>query len=215
MSRSARERLIAAAGDLFYRFGFQAVGLDRVIRAVGITKTAFYKHFESKDDLILAVLDQRDRREVAEAIAYMRERGGADPRRQVLALFDQLAEWFGRPEFRGCLFMNAATEFASPDDPIHKAAAAHGQHIAAEVLLRVQAAGVREPELVTRQIMLLFAGAIAARHAGGVVDAAATARRAVEALLGGDGGKRVGRAKRARRGGSSTTHPTVSRGRRR
>jgi len=183
MTRHTRDRLIDAAGDLFYASGFQAVGLDQIIGAVGITKTAFYKHFESKDDLIIAILDRRDRRDIAEALAYMRQHGGGDPRGQILALFDLLAEWFQRPDFRGCFFMNAATEFASASDPIHRAAAVHSQHIAAEILLRLQAAGVPRPELVCKQLMLLFSGAIAARHAAGVADAATTARLAAEALV--------------------------------
>jgi AcrR family transcriptional regulator len=183
MARRTRDRLINTAADLFYMNGFQAVGLDQILGAVGISKTAFYKHFECKDDLILAVLDRRDRQDIAEAIAHMRRGGGSDPRAQILALFDLLAEWFQQPEFRGCLFMNAATEFASPNDPIHRAAAAHGEHIAAEILLRVQAAGLPDPEQVSKQLMLLISGAIAARHAGSVVDAAATARRTAEVLL--------------------------------
>ncbi|HKQ49930.1 MAG TPA: TetR/AcrR family transcriptional regulator [Phycisphaerae bacterium] len=181
--RTTRDRLIETAGDLFYTTGFQAVGLDRILSAVGITKTAFYKHFESKDDLILAVLDRRDRADIAEAIAHMRRHGGSDPRAQILAFFDLLADWFARPDFRGCFFMNAATEFPSAHDPIHLAAAAHGQHIAGELLLRVQAAGMPDPEGVTKQLMLLFSGAIAARHAGGVFDAAVTARLTAQALL--------------------------------
>ena len=183
MTRNTRERLIDTAGDLFYTNGFQAAGLERVRNAVGITKTAFYKHFESKDDLILAVLDRRDRQDIADAIAHMRRRGGDDPRAQILALFDLLAKWFQQPDFRGCLFMNAATEFASPADPIHRAAAAHAQHIAAEVLLRVQAAGLPDPEQVTRQLMILISGAIAARHVAGALDAAATARKTAAVLL--------------------------------
>ncbi|GMV97527.1 MAG: TetR family transcriptional regulator [Phycisphaerae bacterium] len=185
MAERTRDRLIHTAADLFYTSGFQAVGLDQIIAAVGISKTAFYKHFQSKDDLILAVLDQRDRRDIAEAIAHMRRHGGSDPRAQVLAFFDLLADWFQRPDFRGCLFMNAATEFASPQDPIHRAAADHGRHIAAELLLRVQAAGLPEPENLTKQLMILISGAIAARHAGNVIDAAATARQTAEVLLAG------------------------------
>lgn len=183
MTRHTRDRLIDAASSLFYASGFQAVGLDQILRAVGITKTAFYKHFESKDDLILAVLEQRDRKDIVDLIAYMRRQGGSDPRRQVLAIFDQLADWFGRADFRGCFFMNAATEFPSPKDPIHLAAASHAQHISSEVLLRVQAMGVRPAEQVAKQVMLLISGAIAARHAGGVADAAMAAKQAVEALL--------------------------------
>lgn len=154
MASGTREKLIEAAGNLFYRHGFQAVALDTVLEAVGITKTAFYKHFDSKDDLILAVLEERDKRDVAEAIAVMRAQGN-DPRRQIVALFDQLAEWFNEPDFRGCLFMNAAAEFRSVNDPIHRAAQAHTEHLAAEVRLRVAAAGIPDPDVVTAQIMLL------------------------------------------------------------
>jgi AcrR family transcriptional regulator len=184
MRATTRDRLIKVAGDLFYVRGFQAVGLDQILARVGITKTAFYKHFESKDDLILAVIEQRDRAEVAASLEYMRAHGGRDPRAQILALFDLLSDWFGQPDFRGCLFMNAATEFPDPADPIHRAAAAHSAHLAAEVLLRVQALGAGEPTLITAQLLLLIAGAIAARHAAGASDAALTARRAAELLLG-------------------------------
>jgi AcrR family transcriptional regulator len=180
---TTRDRLIDTAGDLFYTTGFQAVGLDRILSAVGITKTAFYKHFESKDDLILAVMDRRDRHDIAEAIAHMRRHGGSDPRAQILAFFDFLVEDFARPDFRGCFFMNAATEFPSPHDPIHQAAAAHGQHIASEMMLRVQAARLPDPQRVTKQLMILISGAVAARHAGNVADAAVTARLTAEALL--------------------------------
>src|SRR5262245_23711099 len=90
--RATKDRLIETAGDLFYTTGFQAVGLDQILRTVGITKTAFYKHFESKDDLILAVLDRRDRQDIVEAIAQMQRRGGRDPRAQILVFFDLLAE---------------------------------------------------------------------------------------------------------------------------
>lgn len=185
--KTTRDRLIEAASELFYTTGFQAVGLDRILSAVGITKTAFYKYFESKDDLILAVLDRRDRQDIAEAITHMRRHGGVDPRAQILAFFDLLADWFARPDFRGCFFMNAATEFPSANDPIHRAAAAHGHHIAAEILLRTQAAGLPDPESATKQLMLLFSGAIASRHAGGVVDAAVTARATAQALLSAQG----------------------------
>lgn len=184
MRESTRDRLIKTAGDLFYERGFQSVGLDRILARVGISKTAFYNHYESKDDLILAVIEQRDRDEVAASLEYMRAHGGRDPRAQLLAFFDLLADWFSQPDFRGCLFMNAATEFPSPTDPIHRAAAAHSAHLAAEFLLRVQALGASEPDLLAAQLALLVAGAIAARHAAGARDAALTARRAAELLLG-------------------------------
>jgi AcrR family transcriptional regulator len=212
MAHGTRDRLIDTAADLFYTTGFQAVGLDQILGVVGISKTAFYKHFECKEDLILAVLDRRDREDIATAITHMRCGGGSDPRAQILAFFDLLAEWFQQPEFRGCLFMNAATEFASPNDPIHRAATAHGQHIASEILLRVQAAGLPDPERVTKQLMVLISGAIAARHAGSVVDAAATARQTAEVLLAAPPGAPAGGSRPARTALSQHRAPIVPQG---
>ena len=178
-----RERLIETAGDLFYRRGFQSVGLDAVLAEVGISKTAFYKHYESKDDLIVDVLRRRDARDIAEALDYMRRYGGDDPRAQILAFFDHLGEWFRDPSFRGCLFMNAATEFPEPGDPIHRTAAAHSAHLAAEFRRLVASTGAADPDGITRQIMLLMGGAISARHVGGVVDAAESAPAGPALLL--------------------------------
>lgn len=178
-----RARLIDTAGDLFYRQGFQAVGLDQVLDRVGISKTAFYKHFESKDELIVAILEKRDGDDMAELSQFMESRGGADARARLLALFDQLDSWFRDPEFRGCFFMNAAAEFPSPNDPIHRAAAAHGVHMGELVRACLESLGISDPDALTRQLMLLVAGSITARHIDGDVGAAATARSAVEALL--------------------------------
>ena len=183
MGGSTRENLIQVAADLFYERGFQAVGLDQVLERVGITKTAFYKHFESKDDLIIAVLHTRDGEDIAELIEYMRTRASGDPKASILAMFDFLGDWFKDPGFRGCLFMNAATEFPVPHDPVHKAAAAHGDHMAATLRALTVQMGAADPDGVTRQLMLLVAGAIASRHVGGVLDAAESARHVAAALL--------------------------------
>ncbi|HMN40058.1 MAG TPA: TetR/AcrR family transcriptional regulator [Phycisphaerales bacterium] len=184
MATPTRARLIEEAGDLFYRHGFQAVGLDRVIDAVGISKTALYKHFESKDELIVAVLNERDRKDIADAEAFIGRRADGDPIGQVLALFDQLGEWFRDPEFRGCLFLNAAMEFPSPNDPIHKAADAHRHHLLKLIRTRLAAAGLQDPEFMAQQVMQVLVGAIIARHSGGVADAAEVARATVAGMLG-------------------------------
>lgn len=180
---TTKERLIEVAVELFYRQGFQAVGLDQILDRVGITKTAFYKHFESKDDLIVAVLVKRDGDDLAQMIRVMHEKGGNDPRARLLAMFDHLDEWFRDPGFRGCLFMNAATEFPSSGDPIHRAAAAHGEHLGEIVRTALVQLGATNPPRLTQQIMLLFGGAIAARHVSGEFDAAASARAVAETLL--------------------------------
>jgi AcrR family transcriptional regulator len=184
MPSDTKEKLIEAGADLFYTRGFQSVGLDQILTRVGITKTAFYKHFESKDALIIAVLETRDGQGIREMLQEMRRLGGDSPRGQILAMFEYLDELFKNPEFRGCLFMNAATEFPSQHDPIHRAAAAHGTHLSAVVRGLLVKLRAPNPEALTRQIMLLMGGAIASRHIDGDGEAARSAKAAAEALMG-------------------------------
>lgn len=180
---SAKERLIEIADGLFYRDGFHAVGLDRVIAEAGVTKTTFYNHFESKDDLIIAVLDARDRREGDEWLGIMRQRGGGDARREILALFDILDEWFARDDYRGCIFMRAAAEFPLETDPIHVKAEEHGETLMKELRAAAERAGAGDAEGLAKQVMLLLTGALSARPGPQAREAAVVARMAAEAVL--------------------------------
>src|SRR5262245_20973084 len=123
--RNARDRLLERAIDLFYSHGFNAIGLDQIIDEVGVTKTTFYKHFESKDDLMVQAVRKRDAWELEALTRALHRVGGENPRAQLLALFDVLHAWFNAPDFRGCMFINTAAEFPNPNDPIHQAAAEH------------------------------------------------------------------------------------------
>src|SRR5262245_49869827 len=95
--RDTREKILFTALDLFYRHGFHEVGIDRVIAAVGVTKTTFYNHFESRDHLILEALGVRETWENTAMERGMRARAGYDPRGLLLAVFDVLDEWFNHP----------------------------------------------------------------------------------------------------------------------
>src|SRR3954468_10407781 len=121
--RTGRERLVAAAVELFYRHGVGAVGVDRVIAAAGVTKTTFYKHFQGKDDLMVAAVRRRDEWESGAWDRAVRKLAGDDPAGQLLAMLDVLDVWFNDPDFRGCMFLNTAAEFPNPHDPVHQAAA--------------------------------------------------------------------------------------------
>src|SRR5256714_9761002 len=123
--KTGRDRLLATAVDLFYRNGFGAVGIDRVIATAGVTKTTFYKHFESKDELMVAAVQRRDEWESQAWSRAVRKLAGDDPIKQFLALFDVMDLWFNDPDFHGCMFLNTAMEFPNPHDPVHQAAAAH------------------------------------------------------------------------------------------
>ena len=163
MPNDTRERLVSTSSDLFYQYGFQAVGLDQILEAVGITKTAFYKHFESKDELIVAALEHRDEKDMGEWYAFFEDRRDDEAKSRLLAVFDLLDDWFGKPDFRGCLFMNAATEFPSRNDPIHRTAAGHMEKVTRELQRMAAAAGASDPDSLARQILLLMTGAISTR----------------------------------------------------
>jgi len=180
---SSRERLIDSATGLFYEHGFHAVGLDQVLEEVGVTKTTFYNHFESKDDLIVAVLAHKDAQEMEQWTKIMRERGGSDPRRQIMSLFDILEEWFNEPGFRGCMFINAAVEFPSPNDPIHTTAASHGESMFKVIRDRAKEAGAAQPEVLARQMTMLISGALVSRSVDLDRTAVQTARGLAEMVM--------------------------------
>ena len=106
---SARERILVTAHDLFYRDGIRATGVDRIIAASGVAKLTFYRHFASKDDLVLAFLDYRHERWMAWLVDAL-GRHGARLGGGLAPLVTALAEWFADPAFRGCAFINAVAE---------------------------------------------------------------------------------------------------------
>src|SRR4051794_4525024 len=117
--KSTRERLIEAAVRRFYRDGFRNVGIEQVYSEVGISKTAFYKHFESKDDLMLAVLAEQTRWLQESLLGMIRLRGGSSTLGQLRALFDLVEQIIETNDFHGCIFVNVTMEFPLPHDPAH------------------------------------------------------------------------------------------------
>lgn len=182
-SNSTRDRLIDAALDLFYTSGFHAVGLDQIIERVGVTKTTFYNHFESKDDLIVAAIDRRDQWEGESYRQRVRELGGDDPRNLLVAIFDVLHEYFTSPDFHGCIFLNACAEFPSPSDPVHQHAAEH--YVKEEEMLAgfAERAGAADPQGLARQLVILVQGALTRRYVSQDNEAAMTAKRAAELVV--------------------------------
>jgi len=178
-----RDRLIHTAMNLFYIHGIHAVGLDRVIAEVGVTKTTFYNHFESKDQLICDVLRKRSEWEFQSMVEKVDEIAGGDPCRALLAFFDVLHAWFTEPEFRGCQFINAAVEFPSPNDPVHQIAAEHARRTFAQIAEFARRAEVDDPEGLAEKWGVLFEGAITMRQVAGRNDAARVARGVAERLL--------------------------------
>jgi len=171
-----------AAAMLFYEHGFHAIGLDAILEEVGVTKTTFYNHYESKDDLIVAVLTDRDQRDM-EALERELARRGGDARDSILGVFDILEDWFDDPDFNGCLFINAAAQFPNPNDPVHKAATHHSDNLYRVFVRLAGDHGAEDPEGLAKQLCMIVVAAISARHSSGDLDAAVRAKGIAEALV--------------------------------
>jgi AcrR family transcriptional regulator len=183
--KTGRERLVASAVELFYEHGFGAVGIDRVIATAGVTKTTFYKHFEGKDDLMVAAVQRRDEWESQAWDRAVRKLAGDDPAKQLLAMLDVMDLWFNDPDFRGCMFMNTAAEFPNPHDPVHQAAAAHKKRTRDHWrnLARSAGAEMAAAETFADCYTAIIEGALIMRQMFQRNDAARAVRPAVEQLI--------------------------------
>jgi AcrR family transcriptional regulator len=185
MQKPTRSRLIDAAIRRFYRDGFRSVGLDQIIADVGISKTAFYKHFESKDDLMLATLESQNSLLQSAFQTIVREHGGPTPLGQLHALLDVVEHFISSEGFQGCYFINAAMEFPLPHEPAHIAAAQNRAEIEAFVCALATEAQADNPQALAQELCLIMEGAYITRHVTGsehTIDVARRlARLAVEA----------------------------------
>ena len=176
----ARDRLVAAANELFYAEGIHTVGVDRIIERAGVSRASFYNNFDSKDQLIHTYLMGRHEgttSRLSEAVAR-----DDDPRLKILAVFDTQAGQFRQPGFNGCAFAAASTE-APPGGTIESDAAGFRAWIRALFTRLAGQAGAADPGQLARQLHVLYDGAgLTARmdHDPGI---AAAARAAVVALL--------------------------------
>jgi AcrR family transcriptional regulator len=182
---TGRERLLATAIDLFYRHGFNAIGIDQIIATAGVTKTTFYKHFEGKDDLMVVAVRRRDEWESQAWGRAIRQIAGDDPVRQILAMLDVMDLWFNDPDFLGCMFINAAAEFPNPHDPVHQAAADYKRRVRDHQRDLALAAGATPAgaETFADCLTVLIEGALVLRQTHGRNDAAKVVRPAVEQLI--------------------------------
>jgi AcrR family transcriptional regulator len=183
MAGTTRARLINTAHDLFYRTGFHSVGLDAILAHVGLSKTAFYKHFASKEDLVAEVLRWHDRWWQDTFRQMLRRHGGDSARGQLLAVFDALDELFGLDGYNGCFFINVAVQFPLPHDPAHRAAAAHKESMENIVRELAAYAGAADPRRLAKELCLLLEGAYVTRQVTGDPQTAEIARRVGSIVL--------------------------------
>jgi AcrR family transcriptional regulator len=178
-----RQRLIDASLERFYRDGFRNVGIDQICADVAISKTAFYKHFESKDDLMLAVLEDRQRWLERTFRELVLDRGGDSPVAQLRALFDVVSYITETETFRGCIFVNASMEFPLQHEPAHRAAAQSKQTIEATVREIAVRAGAVDPGALAKELCLIMEGAYVTRHLTGDPMTIDIARRVADRVI--------------------------------
>lgn len=174
-----RERIVTAAAELFYARGIQAVGMDEVRGAAGVSLKRLYAEFPGKEQLVLAVLDWR-RQQWQTGLAQAVENCD-DPRARLLAVFDFLERWFAEESFRGCGFVNAFGELGATSPPVAAATREHKQAFQDYVAHLAQDAGADAS--LGSQLALLAEGAQTTAAIAGCGDAAQVARRAAEVLI--------------------------------
>lgn len=178
--RSARDRLLAAADELFYEGGIHTVGIDRVIERAGVAKASLYDCFGSKDELIRAYLQARHEARKARVTQRL-ERCGT-PRERLLGVFDGLCEATAAPGFRGCAFTRVTAE-TQPSAGV-KAVCDEARGWLRELFTSLaREAGVADAAALARQLALLYDGALAASQVGAGAEAAQTARGAAQVML--------------------------------
>jgi AcrR family transcriptional regulator len=188
---AARDRVLRTASRLFHREGIRAIGVDRIAAEAEVGKMTLYRHFATKDDLVVAVLEGRDGPARA-ALAAAMEHAGDDSRARLLAPFAMLEPWFASKGFRGCPFMNASLELHDPGHPARAVARRHKAATRDVFAVAAGEAGFAEDAAaaLADQLALLFDGAIAQAQMRDPRTVARAARSAAEALVGAGAGQR-------------------------
>jgi len=177
-----REKLIDVAADLFNRRGYHGAGIDQIIAESGIAKTTLYRHFDTKVDLIVAVLQRVDQKYRNELREYV-DKVARQPEDKLLATFDFLDTWFRKPTFYGCYFVAATAEYGERPNPIAHESAMHKRLVLAYFEELARAAGLENPSQVAGEINLLHEGATSVAHVMNDSDAANKAKVAAAKII--------------------------------
>ena len=157
----ARQRILDCAYELFSRRGIRAVGIDELIASADVAKATFYHHFHSKDDLVLAFLEQREQVWTKGWVETEARKRGKTPQEHLLAIFDLFDEWFRRDDFEGCSFVNVLLEFGGRDGHrLGQASAVYLENIRSVVRTLAEEADLRDPAAFALSWHILMKGSI-------------------------------------------------------
>lgn len=163
---AARQRILDSAYELFSRRGVRAVGIDEVITNASVAKATLYRHFDSKDALVLAFLQQREQLWTRNWVEAEARRRGETPEEQLLAIFDLFGEWFQKDDFEGCSFINILLEMNDRETAIGKASADHLTNIRSIIRTLAAEAELRDPYQFAHSWHILMKGSIVAAGEG-------------------------------------------------
>jgi AcrR family transcriptional regulator len=161
----ARERILDTAYELFSRRAIRDVGIDEVIERAGVAKATLYRHFPSKDDLVIAFLERREERWTVAWVEAEARRRGSTPEEQLLAIFELFDEWFQRDDYEACSFINVLLEMG-PAHPVGQASVRHLASIRSVVGHLAEEAELRDPESFARSWHILMKGSIVSATEG-------------------------------------------------
>ncbi|MFT7686907.1 MAG: AcrR family transcriptional regulator [Candidatus Azotimanducaceae bacterium] len=179
---SKREQIVDEALKLFYQYGFNSTGVDKIITVAGVSKKTLYNHFKSKDELILATLRLRDER-FRNNLMRETERLASTPKKRLLAIFDVVDNWLHEKTFSGCMFINAAAEFSDPQSPTRVQCADH-KRLQREYIQKIAIeAGAKNSTELASELNLLIEGAIVNAYVERDFDAAIRAKKIASSLL--------------------------------
>ena len=161
----ARERILDTAYELFSRRAVRDVGVDEVIERAGVAKATLYRHFPSKDDLVIAFLERREERWTLAWVEAEARRRGTTPEEQLLAIFELFDEWFQRDDFEACSFINVLLEMG-PAHPAGQASVRHLAIIRTVVGRLAEEAALRDPASFAHSWHILMKGSIVSATEG-------------------------------------------------
>jgi len=179
---AARARILSVAGLLFYEHGIRAVGVDTIIKEADVAKMTFYKHFASKDQLVIEYLRTRDRQWWSWIDAALKNYAADDPRKP-LVVFDALEQRLRRPFKRGCAFVNAMTDLADASHPAYQVALRHKEQVELFLHDLCQELDYEHPDELTQQLILLLEGALVRAQRAGIAGPAKTAKELGRKIL--------------------------------
>ena len=176
-----KDKVFQTASRLFYQNGYRAIGVDTLAAESGIGKMTLYRHYPSKDDLIVAYLKDSDElfwnsfEEITKNAAAAREK--------LLAFFESLQAYVMTPACYGCPFLNVATEYPETNYPGHQVAIEHKQSVRLRFRQLAKEAGAKKPDVLADQLFLLMDGAYMAARMFGSKNPAAHLAEAAQILI--------------------------------